>query len=273
MTEDTLRLDPVDAEFLEKIIRRVTNSNALPFEVPRIAMPDIINRALAKAYELDSEATESKWLIVPSAEITSKRKLNRNQNAEVKLPDCIAAVFQLYTTAQSFGLGISSTDFARAVIFQTYATNYRTYGYQPPNQDNSNFRGGYGTDHPTVSSNIVAMFEYSMYKSTFTKGIRFNYNQYSNTLNVQGQHNNASLVLDCMVKLDKQDVYKSIWFQDYVTGLTMQALSDIISTYDFVLPGNVKINVEKIESRGEKLVDKVEEFWKENQANDMIFSS
>lgn len=263
-----LRLSPVDFAFIERVTERVTSSNALPFNIPKGQMPDIIRRAAQYHYEWNPDATEQRWLLLPSGSIQQARQLDFN--APLRLPDYVKAIFQVYTSGAGISLGISSRDFARAVLFQSYSTNYRAFSTGQTGTGQT-FRQSYAASHPTVSSNIVSLFEYSNYKSVFNKGIRFHFNENSHIFNVMGQTNGASIVVDAVIKLALEDLYNDIYFEDYVCALIEQQLGRIMMTFNFTLPGGITVNYDQIKENGKETVDKIEEYMKDQQANDMIF--
>lgn len=263
-----MRIDPVDLEFYERVINDVTSSNALPFTVPLDQMPRIVEKASKVAYEWNPDATQNSWLVVPASMINASRRESGSLNAPIKLPDYVKAIFQVYSTNNISNYGnelIRRTAVDQSIISNSISSSSINTG--------TTFRNGYGGTKGSVSSAVVSLFENSVYRGLTNKGIRMSFNEHSGILNVQGANQGASLVLDCMIKIDLADLYKDYTFENYVIAMVNERLGKIVSTFKFQYPGAVEIDYDSIREDGKDARKEIEEYWANMQSNDMIFSA
>lgn len=257
----SLRLDPVDTAFVESIIEEVTASNALPFNIPISRIPNLVKKAAKYFYEWSDNATQQYWLAIPCSEISRVR--SGSLNAPIKLPKYVKAIFQLYTTNMGLS-GFTGNAFSRSLAYEMYSNNFRSFG--------SSSEDGYGQDHASLAATTVGLFELSNYRSLLQKGVRFDFNENTSIINVQGNTNGASLVLDCACAIDKESLYQDYYFFEYCVALVNEQLGKIISAYDFKFPGGVTISAQAKEDGKERRLE-IEQHLKDTQSNDMIFTS
>ncbi len=62
-------------------------------------------------------------------------------------------------------------------------------------------------------------------------------------------------------------------FEDYVTAKVEQAIGRIVTTFDFELPGSIKINYEEIKANGRDVVEKIESEIKESNNTDFVITA
>lgn len=255
------RLSPEDIEFIERITDQVQSSNALPFQIPQDRLPKIILRAAKFFWEWHLDATAEETLYIPYSEIQRVKNLDSHGNGRIQLPSGIEGIMQVYLTGTAMGLALR--DALRIPLLDSYGATYKNVSTNAA--AGPNFRDGYGTDHWAVSDSVIAMYEYSVYKQLFTKGIRFSFNRNTSILNLIGVTQGESIVLSCFTRTPLEALYNDYRFEDYVAAMVMTELGKIVMTFDFKLPGNVSINYDQIRSEGAEQKKEIEEELKNDQ--------
>lgn len=243
------KLEPEDVEFYERIHSRITASSALPFEVPVDTFFTTVVSCLKWFWHWYPDATQEKALYIPWEVICSVPQ-SAAGNIDLKLPDGIEGVFDWKAAEQSYSTSISN--FLRVSLLQTYSS------MGTATELGQNFRSNGGTTYPQVSNAVIAMYEAAQYRETFTRGYRASYNKNTQifrlTTDVQ-----SGFVLQCFVRVQPQELYGDIMFENYVLACIEAQLGRIMTTFDFKLPGDVQINFDQISSDGKEAKEKIEE--------------
>lgn len=252
------RLSPADEEFFNRVSENVTESNALPFDIPIDRLPKIVLKAAKYFWEMYPDATYERSLYVPGSELAKK---DINGNGMIQLPNGIEGIIQVFTTGSYAGTTLK--DALRIPLLNSYGSTFST--------QSSGGTSGYGAGVVQPSDGIMAMMEYDMLNSTFRKTVQFSFNRHSSILNVLGQGYGTGLVLHCYVRLPMEYLYADRLFEDYVTAMVMESLGKIVMSFDFTLPGGVKINYDQIRSDGTDRRKEIEEEMKGMQGVPIIF--
>ena len=117
---------------------------------------------------------------------------------------------------------------------------------------------------------VVRMFEYAAAKTMFRKGVRFDYNANTHIFRCLSE-NNKDLVLSCFQRIELKYLYNDINFRRYVVATAMENLERILNSFDFKLPGDVSINIEKIQQLGSERKEKIEETIKSESSGADLF--
>ena len=136
------------------------------------------------------------------------------------------------------------------------------------------------TNQPYLSSYVSTIGELGVYKSMLDSmsdmmdqlnkfTLRYHYNQLNHRLHILSkvEHN---LVMEAYANIPKENLFKDDLFFKYVAGYSKQQLGNMVSRYDFSLPGSVKINGSELVSQGQTEVKEVEEFIS-GQSNSSFF--
>lgn len=252
------RFSPADEEFFQRISDNVTSSNALPFEVPVDRLAKITVRCLKFFWEWYEDATSEVTLFIPNDQIPNK---DHNGNAIIKLPNGIEGISQVFTTGAYAGVTLSTA--LRVPLLDSISTSYKSFSY-------SGSGSGYTGDRAQISDSVIAMMEYSLYDSTFRKGLRFSFSRLAQTLNIIGNPTGNHIVIACFVRTAPEFLYQAILFEDYVTACVMAELGKIVMSFDFQLPGGVKINYDTIMQDGKERKKEIEDEIKGQQHNSII---
>ena len=103
--------------------------------------------------------------------------------------------------------------------------------------------------------------------------ISFNYNRNTHKLFFPGQTPDRDCVLHTYTKIPIDMLMRDEIFFRYVVAKCKMQLSRVIGTFDFNLPGGIKINFDLIRSEGESALEKIEEEIKSEEGMDFFFTS
>ena len=136
------------------------------------------------------------------------------------------------------------------------------------------------TNQPYLSSYVTTIGELGVYKtlldnmsdmlnqlSKFT--LKYHFNQLAHRLHILTDVQ-YDLVLECYANIPNEYLFKDDLFIKYVTGWAKVQYGNMLSLYDFNLPGNVKINGANLTSQGKEEVKEVEDYIA-NQSQSAFF--
>ena len=252
------KLEPADLEFYEQVNSRITGSHALPFEIPHDAFFRTTIAAMKWFWNWHGDATQEQMLYIPYQTISeiSSSNTSGSGNIDLLLPESIEAIIDWKASSQSITGKLAN--YLRISLLQTYSTSANTNG------------GSYGNNsNPTLSNAVISMYEASMYKETFQKGIRASFNKNTRIFRIMSSVT-SGIVLQCMVRLHPQDLYGDIVFEDYVVARIEEQLGRIVTAFDFKLPGSVTINYDQIKEYGKESRKEIEADIKASNNNDTI---
>ncbi len=106
-----------------------------------------------------------------------------------------------------------------------------------------------------------------------THTISFNYNRSSNRLFFAGETPDRDCIAHVYAKLPMEYLMKDEIFYRYVVAKCKIQLSRILGTFDFNLPGNIKINYDLIRTEGQEEIQKIEEEIKSEEGMDFFFTT
>lgn len=252
--------DQVDYAFIQRIIKEVTQSCALPLAVPADAIPPIILQVAQWFWENDDLSIEERYYCLPNKEFTKC-----GTNLLAKLPDQIISVFGVYKLTDSFNYGVMG-DFSLERMIMNNTNIMSGLGGSINNTFNSG--SGYSLTDLTAS-----LFEISTFKAMFQSPVTYNYNAYSNILVVLGDLGSADLCLQVFKRCKIQDLYKNINFFRYCVCRVKQSLSTIYGTFEFKLPGGISINYSKFNDEASSEIEKIEEWVNKQHTPDYFLNS
>jgi hypothetical protein len=254
------QLQPEDVEFYERIHSRLTASCALPFEIPVDAFFTTTIAAMKWFWSWYPDATQEKLLFIPWQVISSVKPTSQG-NIDLLLPEGIEAVTDWRAAEQAYSTDISN--YLRVSLLQTYSS------MGAATELGQNFRSTGGTVYPKVSNAVIAMYEAQQYKETFSRGYRASFNKNTRIFRLMTDVQ-SGFVLNCYVRLQPQELYGDIMFEEYVLARIEEQLGRIVTSFDFKLPGDVQINYDQIASDGKDRRQAIEDEIKEMNNNDFM---
>ncbi len=229
-------------EFIDSINTELTISCALPKTLPDASVRQIIEkRALPYFYRSYQYAVQKMYYLIHREAFFTEEF---TKYSYVSLPCDIQSVSYLYEVrgASLFQLGINSPNLSvnLGVSNTPFLSSFvSTIGEL----------GVYKTMLDNMSDMLNQLNKYTL-KHTF--------NQLNHRLHIltNVQHD---VILECYVNIPQENLFNDDLFFKYVVGWSKVQLGNMVSLYDFNLPGGVKINGANLITQGQAEIKEVEE--------------
>lgn len=254
--------DNIDLEFIKRVQAEVTQSCALPFAVPTERLPEFILQAAQYFWEQSDLACEERYYVIRNTDICK----NNNLNKIVSLPPQIMGVHGVYKTRQNMRYGTMGDFSLERMMMSSYSMFGGVGSIGGGLIPGSSTGAGY-----SLTDVVVSLLEVDTFNQTLNAPLTYNYNQFSKKLVLLGDLNWQDILICCNVRCRIQDLYNSYYFFRYVVALVKRALSFILGSYEFKLPGGVSINYSNITDQAEKDMDDVKEWIEANRPVDYFF--
>lgn len=252
--------DQIDNQFIQRVIQELTQSCALPLPVPAAAIPNLILQAAGFFWQNDDAASEERWFCLPNANIS-----RYGGNNLVQLPQQIIAVSGVFKTSDSFSLGVMGDFSIERIIMNNTALASNLGGSMA-----SVFGNGSGYSLTDV---VGGLYEISTYKAMLQAPLTYEYNMFTNTLDVLGALGSSNLMLDTWKRCKIQDLYKNYYFYRYCVDLGMRSMATILGTFEYHLPGGISLNYSRFDEKAEAEMEKIEEILNKNHSPSYIYTS
>lgn len=255
-----LQEDQVDYQFIQRIIQELTQSCALPLPIPAASIPPLIIQAAQWFWQNCDFCLEERIYLLKNSEF--KRCCN---NKLVKLPPQIMSVFGVYKVNPNYYYGAMG-DFSleRLVINNTVLAS----GAGGSLTDTYGNGSGYN-----LTDMMAGLYEISTFKSMFDVPLTYNYNEFSNYLNVIGDLGPSDIILDTMVRCKIQDLYKNYYFFRLCVCFGLRSMATIMGAFTFRLPGGSEINYQVFRDMANEEIQKIEEWVQKNHSADYFIMS
>jgi hypothetical protein len=136
------------------------------------------------------------------------------------------------------------------------------------------------TNQPYLSSYVTTIGELGIYKTLIDSlsdmlnqlnkyTLKFHYNQMMNRLNILTNVNH-NLILETYANIPAENLFNDPYFIKYVTAWGKLQTGNLLSRYDFSLPGGIKFNASDIQTQGKEEMKEVEDEIK-NMAQTSFF--
>jgi len=240
-------------EFIDTIQTEISVSCALPKTMPDANIRQIIeSRALPYFYRWYQYAVQKMYFLVKKEAFTSEEFTKYNY---VTVPCEIQSVVYLYEVkGQSlFQLGINTPNLSvnLGVTNQPYLSSYVTTIGE---------LGVYKTMLDNMSDMLNQLNKYTL---------KYSFNQLNHRLHILTKVN-YDVIMEAYANIPQENLFKDDLFYKYVVGWTKVQLGNMVSYYDFTLPGGVKINGANLVTQGQQEIKEVEEEIK-GQSNSSFF--
>lgn len=242
MTLDELVLD---------IQEELTFAKALPYSIPEKEIYRIINNAERYFHDNWRHAVEARYLMLPNS-IFSHPLFKKERT--IQLPDCVAFVHEVKEIKGTSSMfGTMDVDFA----------------------DNK-FIGSEVFLTPFIGESIMyrtVVFSFLDLVKGFTiDTIAYDYNKNSRKLMFLGRTpRTESVVVQIAKKIPAEDLYNDELFQRYVRAKAKLRLGDLLTTFDYNLPGGIKPNYTNLVTKAENELNQVIEMMKGENTADFLF--
>ena len=238
-----------EQELITDINDEITFSGALPYGLPEKEIKRIIENDSRYFWDNWRHAVESRYLLLPLALFKNEtfKKLR-----QIQLPDCVQFV----------------VDFKEARGGSIFGTMDRDFADQK-------FIGSEIFLTPFIGESIMyrtVMFSFlDLTKAMMLDTIAYDYNKNSKLLGVIGRTPATNAVVRVFKKLDQDKLFEDEMFQRYVRSHAKVRLAHMLQTFDYSLPGGVKVNYQNIVTTAEKEMEEVKAMMKGENTPDWMF--
>lgn len=240
MTKKELVLDIKD---------ELTFSKALPFSLPTKEIERVIRIGSSFFYDNWRHAVEPKYLVIP-LNVFSHKKF-RSQRA-VQLPDCVKFVHEVKEIKGS----------------SIFATIDRDFSEQK-------FIGSEIFLTPFMGESIVyrtAVFSFlDLTRNLVLDTIAYDFNKNNHVLTIVGRTPKTNVVVAIARSIEEEHLYEDELFQRYVRAKAKMRLGEMLDTFDFQLPGGVRLNYGNTVTKAEKEMENVEKMLSSENVPDFMF--
>lgn len=238
-------------ELIVDIQNELTFAKALPYSIPEAEIRRIITNAEKYFYDNWRHAVETRYLLIPQ-EVFSAELFKKTRS--IQLPDCVAFVHDVREpngTASMFGT--MDADFA----------------------DNK-FIGSEVFLTPFIGESIMyraVIFSFLDLVKGFTiDTFAYEYNKNTRQLVIKGRTpRGRGMVVQIAKKIEANDLYEDEVFQRYVRAKAKLRLGDLLTTFDYNLPGGIKPNYTNLVTKAENELNQVLEMMKTENTPDFLY--
>ena len=101
--------------------------------------------------------------------------------------------------------------------------------------------------------------------------LAFDYNKNTKKLSILGRTPRTDVVLQIAKRIPAEDLYEDELFQRYVRAKAKLRLGDLLTTFDYNLPGGIKPNYTNLVTKAENEFNQVVEMMKNENTPDFLF--
>jgi hypothetical protein len=238
-----------EQELITDINDEITFSGALPYGLPEKEIKRIIENDSRYFWDNWRHAVESRYLLLPM-ELFKNPTFKKFR--QIQLPDCVQFV----------------VDFKEAKGGSIFGTIDRDFADQK-------FIGSEIFLTPFIGESIMyrtVMFSFlDLTKAMVLDTIAYDYNKNSKLLGVLGRTPATAAVVRVFKKLDYDKLFEDEMFQRYVRAHAKVRLSHMLQSFDYTLPGGVKVNYQNIVTVAEKEMEEVKTMMKGENTPDWMY--
>lgn len=240
-------------EFVDRIQTEISVSCALPKTLPDANIRQIVeSRALPWFYRNYQYAVQKMYFLIKKEAFFTEEFTRYNY---VNVPCEIQSVTYLYEvrSASLFQLGINTPNLSvnLGVTNQPYLSSYVTTIGE---------LGVYKTILDSMSDMLNQLNKYTL---------KYNFNQLNHRLHIL-TNVKYDVIMEAYANIPQENLFNDDLFYKYVVGWAKVQLGNMVSLYEFQLPGGIKINGANLITQGQAEIKEVEEEVR-NQSNSSFF--
>lgn len=222
-------------EFVDRVNQRMTVGCALPFSIPQAEIERITKQALQYFYNHYEDFTQEEFLLLPFEELIKPEfrkgieNYTNGSRGKIKLPANVFSVIAVYELGGYAGEG---------------STRWLGYNAHTARQL---FRNNIFAS-PAIAADNISYFTITesfldIARQMYNTMVSHNYNRLNNTLSFLGHLPKSDIVLEVLTKLDLCSCLQDDLFFSYVVAQCKIELSEIITRWNFTLPGNITLSL------------------------------
>lgn len=237
-------------ELIIDIKDELTLAKALPYSIPDKEIERVIVNAERFFYDNWRHAVEPRYILIPDNLLTNERF---RKTRTIKMPDCIQFVHEV---KEPKGGSIFST------IDRDFAEN--------------KFVGSEIFLTPFIGESIVyrtVIFSFlDLTKSFIIDTVAYDYNKNTKQVSITGR-TPTKMVMQVSRKIEPQYLYEDEMFQRYVRAKAKVRLGELLTSFDFNLPGGIRPNYNTFVTKADAEMQAVLDMMKgENTPDWMILT-
>jgi len=224
-------------QLINDIINEMTFSGAMPYKLPSPEVERVINNAQEFFFDNWGYALDKAYLRIPP-EVFQTTQFN--QSRVIVLPDCVRFVHRAVEPTGSSVFSTMDRDFSenKFIGSEIYLT-------------------------PFIGESLMyrtVMFSFlDLTRAFLLDTISYDYNKHTHKFTVLGRSPRRGAVLEVAKKIDIEDLYTDEMFQRYVRAKSKQRLAEMLTSFDYQLPGDIKLNyatlVQKADAEFQAVID------------------
>ena len=236
------------AELLIDIKNELTLAKALPYSIPDTEIERVIINAERYFYDNWRHAVEPRYLLIPNELLSNDRF---KQSRTIRMPDCIQFVHEV---KEPKGTSIFST------IDRDFAEN--------------KFIGSEVFLTPFIGESLVyrtVLFSFlDITKNFILDTVAFDYNKNTKCVSITGR-TPQKMVMQVAKKIDEQYLYEDEIFQRYTRAKAKVRLGELLTSFDFNLPGGIRPNYNTFVTKADAEFTAVLEMMKGENTPDFLY--
>jgi hypothetical protein len=236
-------------QLIQDINDEITFSGSLPYSLPEKEIKRIILNDTKYFWDNWRHAVESRYLLLPQEIFTTPQFKKFRQ---IQLPDCVQFVVDLKEAKGSSIFATIDRDFAEQKFIgsEIYLTPFI----------------GESIMYRTVIFSFL-----DITKGMMIDTIAYDYNKNTKQLGILGRTPAVPAVARIMKKLEEEKLYEDEVFQRYVRAHAKVRLAHMLQTFDYTLPGDIKLNYTAIVTTAEAEMTAVKDMMKGENTADWMF--
>ena len=237
------------ADLILDIQNELTFAKALPYALPEQEIVRIITIAEKYFYDNWRHAIEPRYLLLPK-DIFSNELFKKER--AIRMPDCVQFVHQVREARGGSMFGTMDRDFA-----------------------DTKFIGSEIFLTPFIGESIMyrtVLFSFLDLSKAFTiDTLAYDYNKNTKKLTIMGRTPTAPTVVQVAKKIEPEELYEDEIFQRYVRAKSKIRLGDLLTSFDYNLPGGVKVNYTTMVTKADAELTAVMDMMKGENSADWMF--
>jgi hypothetical protein len=239
MTRTELALD---------IKQELTLAKALPYSIPDQEIDRIIINAERFFYDNWRHAVEPRYLLIPN-ELLSSEQYKRSRT--IRMPDCVQFVHNVKEPKGSSIFGTIDQDFSE-----------------------QKFIGSEVFLTPFIGESLVyrtVIFSFlDITKNFVLDTVAYDYNKNTKSITIKGR-TPTKMVAEISKKIDEQYLYEDEMFQRYVRAKAKTRLGELLTSFDFNLPGGIRPNYTTFVTKADAEFQAVLDMMKGENTPDWVY--
>jgi hypothetical protein len=238
-----------EQQLINDIQDEITFSGALPYQLPEKEVKRIIRIAENYFYDNWRHAVEPRYIKLPKKLFSDKHFKTTRQ---IKMPDCVQFVHDLKEPTGGSIFATIDRDFSEQKFIgaEVYLTPFM----------------GESIMYRTVMFSFL-----DLTRGLIIESIAYDYNKNTKILSIVGRTPRIDAVVQVAKKVEREHLFDDELYQRYVRAKARIKLGELLQTFDFQLPGGVKINYSITVEKAEKELDKIENQMKTENTVDWMY--